>query len=62
MLSLMALLPSVIKETKDRTLEESGTVFDSDITIENLVVETQSSTHSTEDEKPSQTFYEEIIG
>ena len=62
MLSLMGLLPSVIKETKNRTLEESGTVFDGHIAIQNPIVETQNSTHSTEDEKPSQTFYEEITG
>ena len=54
MLLLTALLVSAIIETKNLTLEETGTLFDGDSVKEPVVVPaTQSSTHSSEeDEKP----------
>jgi hypothetical protein len=57
---LTALLVSAIVETKNRTLEESGTLFDGDGAKEPVVSTTQNSTvpaHSIEDvEKHSQIF------
>ena len=56
-----AVLLLAVLETKNRTLEEAGTVFDEDGTTKQVVCPTQnsSSTHSTEDnEKPSETFIE----
>lgn len=49
-----------IAETKNRTLEEAGTVFDSDGSVEDLVYARQNSTHRSEEgsEKSSETFYE----
>ena len=60
-LLLIALLVLVIVETKNLTLEESGTLFDGDVAKEPVVFATQNSTHSSEEaEKPSQIFHEYI--
>lgn len=59
MLLLIALLVSVIVETKNRTLEETGILFDGDGAKEPVVSAAQNGTHSSkEDEKPSQTFHD----
>ena len=58
MLLLIALLISVIVETKNLTLEETGTLFDGDGAKEPVVSATQNNTHSSEkDKKPSQTIH-----
>lgn len=64
LLFLTALLVSVIIETKNRTLEETGTLFDGDGAKLPVVQVSQNSTHSTseEDEKPSQIFHMFIEG
>jgi len=51
-----------IVETKNLTLEETGTLFDGNGAQEPVVSATQNSTHSSdEDEKPSQIFHEYVI-
>lgn len=55
---LIALLVSVIVETKNLTLEETGTLFDGDGAKEPVVSATQNNTHSSEkDEKLSQIIH-----
>ena len=53
MLLLTAVLVSGTVETKNLTLEETGTLFDGDGAKEPVVSATQNSSHSSEeDEKP----------
>ena len=48
---MTAHLVSAILETKNRTLEETGTLFDGDGANEPLVPATQTSSHSSEDDE-----------
>ena len=51
MLPLIALLVSVMVETKNRTLEETGTLFDGDSVNEPVVSATHSITQSSEEDE-----------
>ena len=53
MLLLSALLVLVMVETKNRTLEEAGTLFDGDSVkdSEPVISATQSDTHSSEEDE-----------